>query len=95
MAYGHMEFNIVYLVINLSILSYAVSTMRDREACSNQVQALEMWAVWMVTSIIILIILFLNDAAILQVWFWRFGGTPVVQRKIALFHRQHFLSGSA
>ncbi|ROR29488.1 cbb3-type cytochrome c oxidase subunit I [Inmirania thermothiophila] len=97
-AHGHMAFYGAYVMINLTIISYAMPLLRGRTAAnSNRQQVLEMWAFWLMTVSIVFITLFLTAAGILQVWLQRAAETPmpymVVQEKIALFYWLREITG--
>ena len=97
-AHGHMAFYGAYVMIVLTMISYAMPMLRGREAAnSNRSQVLEMWSFWLMTVSIVFITLFLTAAGILQVYLQRFSGDPlpfmVVQDKIALFYWMRELAG--
>jgi nitric oxide reductase subunit B len=96
-AHGHMAFYGAYVLINLTIISYAMPLMNGREANSNRSQVLEMWSFWLMTVSMVFIVLFLTAAGILQVFLQRFSEHPqpfmVVQEKIALFYWMREVAG--
>jgi nitric oxide reductase subunit B len=96
-AHGHMAFYGAYVMINLTIISYAMPILRGREANSNRAQVLEMWGFWLMTVAMVFITLFLTGAGILQVYLQRYSDSPlpfmVVQDKIALFYWLRLLAG--
>jgi nitric oxide reductase subunit B len=97
-AHGHMAFYGAYVMIVLTMISYAMPMLRGREAAnSNRSQVLEMWSFWLMTVSMVFITLFLTAAGILQVYLQRFSDTPlpfmVVQDKIALFYWMREVSG--
>ncbi len=89
-AHGHMAFYGAYVMVVLTIISYAMPQMRGRAANSNALQVVEMWGVWLMTVAMVFITLFLTGAGILQVWLQRVSATPspfmVVQEQVALFY---------
>ena len=90
-AHGHMAFYGAYVMIVLTMISYAMPMLRGRTAAeSNRSQVVEMWAFWLMTVSMVFITLFLTGAGILQVWLQRYSDNPqpfmVVQEKIALFY---------
>ncbi len=90
-AHGHMAFYGAYVMIVLTIISYAMPMLRGRDAAnSERSQTLEMWSFWLMTVSIVFITLFLTGAGILQVYLQRYTGDPlpfmVVQEKIAMFY---------
>ncbi|MCU0766051.1 MAG: cbb3-type cytochrome c oxidase subunit I [Gammaproteobacteria bacterium] len=97
-AHGHMAFYGAYVMINLTMISYAMPMLRGRTAAnSERSQVLEMWSFWLMTVSIVFITLFLTGAGILQVWLQRFSENPqgfmVVQEKIALFYWLREIAG--
>lgn len=97
-AHGHMAFYGAYVMIVLTIISYAMPILRGREAAnSERSQVLEMWSFWLMTVSIVFITLFLTGAGILQVYLQRFSADPlpfmVVQDKIALFYWLREIAG--
>jgi nitric oxide reductase subunit B len=96
-AHGHLAFYGAYVLINLTMISYAMPLMNGREANSNRSQVLEMWSFWLMTVSMVFIVLFLTAAGILQVYLQRFSDHPqpfmVVQEKIALFYWMREVAG--
>ncbi|MCF6281938.1 MAG: cbb3-type cytochrome c oxidase subunit I [Candidatus Polarisedimenticolaceae bacterium] len=90
-AHGHMAFYGAYVMINLTIISYAMPLIRGRNAANPpKAQMLEMWAFWLMTVSMVFITLFLTGAGILQVYMQRMGENPesfmAVQDNISLFY---------
>lgn len=89
-AHGHMAFYGAYVMVVLTIISYAMPLMRGRAANSNAAQVLEMWGFWLMTIAMVFITLFLTGAGILQVWLQRVSTTPMgfmaAQDQVALFY---------
>ncbi len=97
-AHGHMAFYGAYVMIVITMISYAMPLMRGRkQANSNASQVMEMWSFWLMTVSMVFITLFLTGAGILQVWLQRYSDTPqafmVVQDKIALFYWMREVAG--
>jgi nitric oxide reductase subunit B len=97
-AHGHMAFYGAYVMINLTIISYAMPLLRGREAANPEpAQVVEMWSFWLMTVSMVFITLFLTAAGILQVFLQRYSDNPqpfmVVQEKIALFYWMRELAG--
>ena len=96
-AHGHMAFYGAYVMVNLTMISYAMPIMRGRQANSPLTQTLEMWSFWLMTVAMVFITLFLTGAGILQVYLQRFSDTPlpfmVVQDKIVLFYWMREVAG--
>ena len=97
-AHGHMAFYGAYVMIVLTMISYAMPLLRGRQAAeSNRTQVLEMWSFWLMTVSMVFITLFLTAAGILQVYLQRMGDQPqpfmVVQENIALFYWLREIAG--
>ncbi|MEY3218776.1 MAG: hypothetical protein RIT27_133 [Pseudomonadota bacterium] len=97
-AHGHMAFYGAYVMIVLTIISYAMPMLRGRAAANSQKsQTVEMWGFWLMTVSMVFITLFLTGAGILQVYLQRATETPlafmVVQDKIALFYWLREITG--
>jgi len=97
-AHGHMAFYGAYVMIVLTIISYAMPKLRGMEANSMQAQVLEMWSFWFMTVSMVFITLFLTAAGILQVFLQRYSENPLpfmqVQEKIALFYWMREVAGA-
>jgi nitric oxide reductase subunit B len=89
-AHGHMAFYGAYVMVTLTMISYAMPLLRGRAANSNKSQVLEMWSFWLMTVAMVFITLFLTAAGILQVWLQRVSENPlpfmVAQDQISLFY---------
>jgi nitric oxide reductase subunit B len=89
-AHGHMAFYGAYVMVVLTMISYAMPMMRGRAANSEKSQVLEMWSFWLMTVSIVFITLFLTAAGILQVWLQRVSTAPLgfmaAQEQITLFY---------
>lgn len=97
-AHGHMAFYGAYVMINLTIISYAMPLLRGRAAAnSNKAQVVEMWAFWLMTVAMVFITLFLTAAGVLQVWLQRYTENPMgfmaVQEKLEIFYLLRELAG--
>jgi nitric oxide reductase subunit B len=96
-AHGHMAFYGAYVMIVLTIISYAMPILRGQEASDERSQVLEMWSFWFMTVSMVFITLFLTGAGVLQVYLQRFTDVPqsfmVVQEKIAIFYWMRELAG--
>ncbi len=100
-AHGHMAFYGAYVMIVLTIISYAVPIMRGRPyGNSNTAQIVEMWGFWLMTISMVFITLFLTGAGVLQVWLQRIpeSGSAMSfmagQDQIALFYWMRFVAGA-
>jgi len=89
-AHGHMAFYGAYVMVVITMISYAMPLMRGRAANSNTAQVVEMWSFWLMTIAMVFITLFLTGAGILQVWLQRISATPLsfmaTQEQISLFY---------
>ena len=96
-AHGHMAFYGAYVMVNLTMISYAMPLLRGRAANSNRAQVVEMWSFWLMTVAMVFITLFLTAAGILQVWLQRVSEDPmqfmVVQDQVSLFYWMREWSG--
>jgi nitric oxide reductase subunit B len=89
-AHGHLAFYGAYVMVVITIISYAMPLIRGRPANSNKAQVLEMWSFWLMTIAMVFITLFLTAAGILQIWLQRVSETPLsfmaTQDQISLFY---------
>jgi nitric oxide reductase subunit B len=90
-AHGHMAFYGAYVMIVLTMISYAMPLLRGRKAAaSNKSQVLEMWSFWLMTVAMVFITFFLTAAGILQVHLQRVMDKAqpfmYVQDQLALFY---------
>ncbi len=96
-AHGHMAFYGAYVMIVLTIISYAMPILRGKEAADPRAQVLEMWSFWLMTVGMVFITLFLTAAGVLQVWLQRYNENPepfmVVQEKIEIFYWMREVAG--
>jgi nitric oxide reductase subunit B len=97
-AHGHMAFYGAYVMINLTMISYAMPLLRGRAAAnSNKAQVVEMWAFWLMTVAMVFITLFLTAAGVLQVWLQRYTENPLgfmaVQEKLEIFYLLREIAG--
>lgn len=96
-AHGHMAFYGAYVMVVLTMISYAMPLMRGRVANSNKAQVWEMWGFWLMTVSMVFITLFLTGAGILQIWLQRMSDTPMsfmaTQDQVALFYWAREIAG--
>ena len=96
-AHGHMAFFGAYVMVVLTIISFAWPLMHGQQAKSNGKQVLEMWSFWLMSVSMVFITLFLTGAGILQVYLQRYSDAPqafmVVQEKVSLFYWMREVSG--
>lgn len=89
-AHGHMAFYGAYVMVVLTMISYAMPIMRGKVAANMRAQVVEMWSFWLMTISMVFITLFLTGAGILQVYLQRYSDAPepfmVVQEKIEIFY---------
>lgn len=98
-AHGHLAFYGAYVLVVITIISYAMPILRGRAANSPKAQILEMWSFWIMTISMVFITLFLTAAGILQVWLQRVSDTPMsfmtAQDQVALFYWMRVWAGVA
>ncbi len=70
-AHGHLAFYGAYVLVVITMISYAMPILRGREANPKRAQALEMWSFWIMTLGMGVMVLALTGAGILQVWLQR------------------------
>ena len=96
-AHGHMAFYGAYVMVNLTMISYAMPMLRGRSANSRSAQVMEMWAFWLMTVAIVFITLFLTAAGILQIWLQRMGTSPMgfmaAQDQVMIFYWLREIAG--
>ncbi len=99
-AHGHMAFYGAYVMIVLTIVSYAMPKLRGvGESNSNKAQVVEMWGFWLMTIAMVFITLFLTGAGILQVWLQRMPESGealsfmATQDKLAIFYWLREIAG--
>ncbi len=90
-AHGHMAFYGAYVMIVLTMISYAMPIIRGRAAAnSERSQLWEMWSFWLMTVSMVFITLFLTAAGVLQTWLQRYTDAPLdfmtTQSKIEIFY---------
>lgn len=96
-AHGHMAFYGAYVLVVITIISYAMPILRGRAANDQRAQVMEMWSFWIMTVAMVFITLFLTAAGILQVWLQRVADVPMsfmmVQDQLSLFYWMRLWSG--
>ena len=96
-AHGHMAFYGAYVMVVLTMISYAMPMLRGRVANSNKAQVWEMWGFWLMTVSMVFITLFLTGAGILQIWLQRVLDTPMsfmaTQDHLMLFYWARVIAG--
>ena len=96
-AHGHLAFYGAYVMVVITMISYAMPILRGRAANSPRAQVVEMWSFWLMTIGVVFITLFLTAAGILQVWLQRMSPTPMgfmaVQDQVSLFYWMREVAG--
>lgn len=96
-AHGHMAFYGAYVMVVLTMISYAMPIMRGQQANNERAQVVEMWSFWLMTVSMVFITLFLTGAGILQVYLQRYAEEPmgfmVTQDKLELFYWMREVAG--
>ena len=89
-AHGHLAFYGAYVLVVITMISYAMPLMRGREANSQRAQSVEMWSFWIMTIAMGTMVLALTGAGILQVWLQRYSTSPqpfmTVQDQLHFFY---------
>ncbi len=70
-AHGHLAFYGAYVLVVITVISYAMPMLRGREANPKRAQSVEMWSFWIMTIGMGVMVLALTGAGILQVWLQR------------------------
>lgn len=90
-AHGHLAFYGAYVLVVLTIISYAMPILRGREAQPLRAQALEKTSFWTMSIGMGVMVLALTGAGVLQVWLQRLpesGAMPFMatQDQLATFY---------
>lgn len=89
-AHGHLAFFGAYVLIVMTIISYAMPILRGQVAASAAAQRMEKWSFWLMAIGMVTITLALTGAGVLQVWLQRMAEDPmsfmVTQDNIAFFY---------
>ncbi len=89
-AHSHLAFYGTYVMIVLTMISYAMPLLQGRAANSKRSQKWEIWSFWLMNISMILMTLFIGAVGILQVYLQRFSETPLpfmmVQEKLIVFN---------
>ncbi|HEX9628127.1 MAG TPA: cbb3-type cytochrome c oxidase subunit I [Acidiferrobacterales bacterium] len=97
-AHGHLAFFGAYVMIVLTMISYAMPMLRGRNAAnSDKAQVVEMWSFWLMTVSMVFMVLFLTAAGILQIWLQRVAENAVpfmqAQSDVSLFYWMREVAG--
>lgn len=98
-AHGHLAFYGAYVLVVVTMISYAMPILRGREAAPKKAQAFEMWAFWIMTIGMAVMVLALTGAGILQVWLQRLPtegamGFMATQDQLRFFYWVRMLGGT-
>ncbi len=89
-AHSHLAFYGTYVMIILTMISYAMPLLQGRAANSRRSQKWEIWSFWLMNISMILMTLFISAMGILQVYLQRFNDTALpfmmVQEKLIVFN---------
>jgi nitric oxide reductase subunit B len=90
-AHGHLAFYGAYVLVVITLISYAMPTLRGRLANSKKAQAAEMWSFWVMTIGMAVMVLALTAAGVLQVWLQRMPtegamGFMATQDQLSIFY---------
>jgi len=89
-AHGHMAFYGAYVMVILTMISYAMPIMNGKKAANETAQKLETIAFWMMTLAMVFITLFLTVAGFVQSYLQRYAEEPlsfmVVQSKVEMYY---------
>src|SRR5690606_3757311 len=76
-AHGHLAFYGAYVMIVLTIISYAMPRLRSLgEAPSASAQRNELWSIWLMTLSMLAITLLLTAAVVVRFWLTRLPAAP-------------------
>ena len=96
-AHGHLAFYGAYVMVVITMISYAMPLMRGRVANSELAQSVEMWSFWIMTISMGSMVLALTGAGILQVWLQRMAENPMpymdTQNQLHFFYWIRLWSG--
>jgi nitric oxide reductase subunit B len=97
-AHGHLAFFGAYVMIVLTMISYAMPMLRGRNAAnSDKAQVVEMWSFWLMTVSMVFITLFLTAAGIVQIWLQRIAENSIpfmqAQAEVSLFYWMRQVAG--
>ncbi|BDI07620.1 cbb3-type cytochrome c oxidase subunit I [Sphaerotilus microaerophilus] len=90
-AHGHLAFYGAYVLVVITMISYAMPTLRGRLSAPKTAQSYEMWSFWIMTIGMSVMVLALTGAGILQVWLQRLPETGAMgfmatQDQLAFFY---------
>ncbi|MCA0175559.1 MAG: cbb3-type cytochrome c oxidase subunit I [Proteobacteria bacterium] len=90
-SHGHLAFYGAYVLVVITLISYAMPLLRGRQANSERAQSVEMWSFWIMTIGMAIMVLALTGAGIVQVWLQRLPesgamGFMAVQDQLRFFY---------
>jgi len=89
-AHGHMAFYGAYVMVVLTMISYAMPIMNGKKAANETAQKLETWSFWLMTISMVFITLFLTVAGFVQSYLQRYSDEPqgfmVVQQQLEMYY---------
>ncbi len=89
-AHGHMAFYGAYVMVVLTMISYAMPIMNGKKAANETAQKLETWSFWMMTIAMVFITLFLTIAGLIQSYLQRYSDEPqgfmIVQQQLEMYY---------
>jgi nitric oxide reductase subunit B len=95
----HIAMYGAYVMINLTMISYAMPILRGEKAGNDRAQIMEMWSFWLMTLSMAFITIFLTIAGVLQIYMQRYTDVPqsfmVVQERISFFYWLREFAGIA
>ena len=97
-AHGHLAFYGAYVLVVITVISYAMPTFFGRVANSLKAQKLEMYSFWTMTTGMFTMVLALTAAGVLQVWLQRVPDANAMafmaaQEEIAFFYWTRLAGG--
>jgi nitric oxide reductase subunit B len=97
-AHGHLAFYGAYVLVVITIISYAMPTLRGREANPKRAQAIERSSFWIMSIGMGIMVLALTGAGVMQVWLQRMPTTGAMgfmatQDQLAFFYWVRIVGG--
>ncbi|MBV1875120.1 MAG: cbb3-type cytochrome c oxidase subunit I [Cycloclasticus sp.] len=96
-AHGHLAFYGAYVMVVLTMISYAMPIMRGQKAANETAQKLEIVSFWMMTISMCVITVLLTIAGFVQVYLQRYVDEPqpfmVVQDQLASYYWMREVAG--
>ena len=96
-AHGHMAFYGAYVMVVLTMISYAMPLMNGKQAANETAQKLETMSFWLMTISMVFITLFLTVAGFVQAYLQRFAEESmsfmVVQDQVQMYYWGREIAG--